>query len=1036
LNLEPGQIFETRFKIIQALGAGGLGTVYKAIQIDCDRVVALKILHAEISTNEENCERFLREAKALNELEHEGIVSIYHVGLSEANLPYLVMEFIEGDNLRQLMNQSSPLPVLQAVSICKQAAEALDYVHSKNIVHRDLKPENLVMIKNTEQVKVVDFGLARLLNEQRSTTTGVLIGSPNYMSPEQCMGKPVDRRSDIYSLAVCFYEMLAGERPFDADSAVGIIYKHMHEPVPKISTNQSRTFNKQLNEFFAKGMAKEPAARYQSMAELLDDLSKLESQLDLTYAKSKLSVSNTSQSKKKSATIMIGLLILLLGGIAAVQLNRISKMPQRDAPSTKSAHAAPIERMLKSNGEYDEELISKFEQEYGAPRLIEALKAWREKKQILSAKDEATYDLLLVRCYMKCKNAKLAEQYADKIPKQERFLKHRLTATKLVASIYRDLRQPGNSLAFINKLKHDVDHNSSDYADLLDVEAQSLIAVERNSEAIPILNESLAIQRNIRGIKGSNDIRYELIGLLAKAGRLREAEQVIRDTEECSLYESSHESVVSSNRSLQFDTIAKEEDRKQNLELSLQALRTHSDYSGLSTKQTKAIAENYKEISYIFASLGPKSSKDCVYYMSKALIGFKVIDEWDSTFWPVAYLLEKFDQSGVNNSEYQQFLDLLTPVCIQPGARARVLTATAKVVLRTGRAKEVEQYLQEAFSLAKRFPDKQSLASIAVFEDIASIYRDARMYSQTRKVLEFELGSGLPAIPRVSVFKLLAVNSFDAGRDSQGFDYSKQAVDCLKPALEENLNLPYSKYCNTFEAALQQYADALIARHKKDEAKKLLQDQIDFVNSRAPKSFLASKFYHVQARSFLCDLSSTIAAAAVQEEIAILDNSQLKQRVKDKSLIDEAYMKALFTEAQILTLRNHPQEALLTLNKAMTTADQIPDGEPKFMMVRYILVLQGENYEQSKQPEKARQAFARVEREWFKFDNARDNLERIKLLLDAQRVKMRSGDFESASSNLERYIKTQREYHHGNDFPQAKESHELLQKALRHESDV
>jgi hypothetical protein len=120
----------------------------------------------------------------------------------------------------------------------------------------------------------------------------------------------------------------------------------------------------------------------------------------------------------------------------------------------------------------------------------------------------------------------------------------------------------------------------------------------------------------------------------------------------------------------------------------------------------------------------------------------------------------------------------------------------------------------------------------------------------------------------------------------------------------------------------------------------------------------------------------------------------------------------------------------------MTTADQIPDGEPKFMMVRYILVLQGENYEQSKQPEKARQAFARVEREWFKFDNARDNLERIKLLLDAQRVKMRSGDFESASSNLERYIKTQREYHHGNDFPQAKESHELLQKALRHESDV
>lgn len=275
---EPGQVFSERYQLLETLGTGGIGTVFKALQLDCDRLVALKILHPEISADADMRKRFVKEAKALNELHHEGIVTIYHIGVSEDGLPYMAMEYIEGKSLRQLLNEQGKFPVSRAAKLCNQLAAALELIHSQEIVHRDLKPENIIVLDQPEPdtPKIIDFGLARFLQEQKSTKTGALVGSPVYMSPEQCMGKQADKASDIYSLCVIFFELITGAPPFDADNPIGLMYKNINEPVPQITAAMVDRSSPDLNEFFAIGLAKQAKARFASTKELASALLKLE----------------------------------------------------------------------------------------------------------------------------------------------------------------------------------------------------------------------------------------------------------------------------------------------------------------------------------------------------------------------------------------------------------------------------------------------------------------------------------------------------------------------------------------------------------------------------------------------------------------------------------------------------------------------------------------------------------------------------------------------------------------------------------------
>lgn len=221
-----------KYEIQAEIGRGGMGAVYRGYDPLLDRYVAVKVLAPHLVWEKEFVGRFLREARAAARLKHPHIVTIYDVG-QEGDWYYFVMEYLEGQPLTEVIRQRGPLPPDEVLSILRPLAEALDYAHHQGLVHRDIKPGNVV-VAAAGQVTLTDFGIARAAQETRLTATGVLVGTPEYMAPEQVRGLTVDARSDLYSLGVVAYEMLGGRVPFQAESTLALMYKVAHEPPPPI----------------------------------------------------------------------------------------------------------------------------------------------------------------------------------------------------------------------------------------------------------------------------------------------------------------------------------------------------------------------------------------------------------------------------------------------------------------------------------------------------------------------------------------------------------------------------------------------------------------------------------------------------------------------------------------------------------------------------------------------------------------------------------------------------------------------------------
>lgn len=351
---QTGEIFNQRYELLEVLGTGGIGTVFKALQIESKRKIALKILHKEIVTDKDFKKRFIGEAKALNQLHHDGIVTVYHIGISDEGLPYIAMELIRGRSIKQVLKEDGALPALRATRITKQVADALAYVHAHGIIHRDLKPDNIILLDKPEDdtVKIIDFGLARFVNEQKTTRTGTVLGSVEYMSPEQCQGKTADARSEVYSLAVCFYQMLTLKKPFSAESAVAMIYQHSNTPVPKISAEQIDRFHPSLNKLFAKAMAKSPDERFQSMEEFSKELSALEEHLEKIVP---ASVAAADSAKKKagafsghvrSVIVLVSLIAVCGAGLVISTLKQRQTNKQIETAVEQSAMRMSLERAL------------------------------------------------------------------------------------------------------------------------------------------------------------------------------------------------------------------------------------------------------------------------------------------------------------------------------------------------------------------------------------------------------------------------------------------------------------------------------------------------------------------------------------------------------------------------------------------------------------------------------------------------------------------------------------------------------------------
>jgi serine/threonine protein kinase len=260
------RLISDRYELEEPLGRGGMGTVYRARDRVLDRTVAVKLLPAELASDDQAADRLQREARSAARLNHPRIVSVFDAGLANGT-PYLVMEYVEGRTLAEELADHGRLSPERATSIAAGIAEALSAAHAAGVVHRDVKPANVLLVDGDE-VKVADFGIARAAEEDTITNPSAVVGSAPYLSPEQARGESADARSDLYGLGVVVYEMLVGRRPFEADSPVAVAFKHLQEEPEPPSALQPEV-PPELDRIVMTALAKDPADRYESAAAFL-----------------------------------------------------------------------------------------------------------------------------------------------------------------------------------------------------------------------------------------------------------------------------------------------------------------------------------------------------------------------------------------------------------------------------------------------------------------------------------------------------------------------------------------------------------------------------------------------------------------------------------------------------------------------------------------------------------------------------------------------------------------------------------------------
>ena len=260
--MEPRRI--ASYSLLEPIGHGGMAVVYRAHQESLDRQVAIKVLSENLAASEEFMERFRREARTAANLHHPNVITVHDFGQDERGVPYLVLEYVEGPSLADLMDAG--LDDSRIPDFLDQIAAGLDYAHARGVIHRDIKPGN-VLTTPDGRVVLADFGLAWLLQGAHLTMTGGVIGTPEYMSPEQAAGEPIDHRSDVYALGVVLYEMLVGERPFIAETPIAVLLKHLQDPAPSV-LDARPDLPPAVGGVLARVLTKDPAERYASAGEL------------------------------------------------------------------------------------------------------------------------------------------------------------------------------------------------------------------------------------------------------------------------------------------------------------------------------------------------------------------------------------------------------------------------------------------------------------------------------------------------------------------------------------------------------------------------------------------------------------------------------------------------------------------------------------------------------------------------------------------------------------------------------------------------
>lgn len=347
------EILNGRYEIIEEVGSGGMAQVYRAKCNVLNRFVAVKVLKQEFVSDPDFINKFKQESMSAARLNHKNIVNVYDTGVDDG-IYYIVMEYLEGITLHELIQQNKGLSTDTAVDICIQICEALDHAHSNGIIHRDIKPHNILIDKNN-QVKVADFGIARAVSNKTMTNSDNTLGSVNYFSPEQARGGYIDEKSDIYSLGIVLFEMLTGEVPFKGDSAITIALKHVNEQIPA-PTSINKEIPDFLDEIVLKCTNKKQTLRYNSANAIISDLMKFKANKEIFLAET------NNQNMDEEKIEALNKFLLETSTINSMNKTILNTGANKNGKS-KSGNGRIKEMTIQKNNEVEDEIIDEDDYE-------------------------------------------------------------------------------------------------------------------------------------------------------------------------------------------------------------------------------------------------------------------------------------------------------------------------------------------------------------------------------------------------------------------------------------------------------------------------------------------------------------------------------------------------------------------------------------------------------------------------------------------------------------------------------------------------
>jgi eukaryotic-like serine/threonine-protein kinase len=347
-----GEVLSDRYEVEELVGTGGMSSVFRAHDRLLDRKVALKVLHPQYSEDEEYVERFRREARAVAALSHPNIVTVIDRGEHEGR-QFIVFEYIDGENLKGLIQRRGPAPVTTALELAMQIARGLSFAHQQGLVHRDVKPQN-VLLNGDGQAKVTDFGIARSLDVQHGMTqTGTVLGTSDYIAPEQAQGQRVDEHTDVYSLGVVLYEMLTTEVPFPGENFVAVAMRHINEEPPSIRDKRPDV-SPRFEAAVQRAMAKRPEDRFQTMAdfcrELEANLAEAQGATVVAPAQPRRARAPRRQGANPWPIVLALLTLIAIGGVIAYLVMRNHNNNATNSPPGGGGSGTPS---LKATGAYD-----------------------------------------------------------------------------------------------------------------------------------------------------------------------------------------------------------------------------------------------------------------------------------------------------------------------------------------------------------------------------------------------------------------------------------------------------------------------------------------------------------------------------------------------------------------------------------------------------------------------------------------------------------------------------------------------------------